>query len=196
MRRFRVILNGAILLLVGCEGQQEQAYLGLAKEDAIVVERWLVAEANRLLETELPENRRGTSRTGGWSTTGASNQFEVLTATDIFWWKSVDPLVVETVAHELERLPELQEWINAGRDFGLQRRVEFRVVGPDERPKLRILLLCNNLANGKVSNEKFMTNMWLKNEAEQGVAPQSATRSESDSEGSDNPQPESEARSR
>jgi hypothetical protein len=31
--------------------------------------------------------------------------------------------------------------------------------------------------------------------AEQGVAPQSATRSESDSEGGDNPQPESEARS-
>jgi hypothetical protein len=34
------------------------------------------------------------------------------------------------------------------------------------------------------------------NQAEQGVAPQSATRSESDSEGDDNPQPESEARSR
>jgi hypothetical protein len=33
-------------------------------------------------------------------------------------------------------------------------------------------------------------------EAEQGVAPQSATRSESGSEGNDKPEPESEARSR
>ena len=36
----------------------------------------------------------------------------------------------------------------------------------------------------------------IEQEAEQGVAPQSATRSESDSEGGDKPQPESEARSR
>jgi tetratricopeptide (TPR) repeat protein len=36
----------------------------------------------------------------------------------------------------------------------------------------------------------------LKTNSEQGVAPQSATRSESDSEGGDKPQPESEARSR
>jgi len=45
-------------------------------------------------------------------------------------------------------------------------------------------------------DEKIIFDTAEKMKAEQGVAPQSATRSESDSEGGDKPQPESEARSR
>jgi hypothetical protein len=46
------------------------------------------------------------------------------------------------------------------------------------------------------SGEELVSKWQQNNKAEQGVAPQSATRSESNSEGGNKPQPESEARSR
>jgi hypothetical protein len=77
--------------------------------------------------------------------------------------------------------------------------VQFRVIGLPDGALLLMVEYPNKVAGTAAKQlvaKFFASAKILKKEAEQGVAPQSATRSESKSEGGDKPQPESNPRSR
>ena len=118
-----------------------------------------LAMANEKLADAFPDGPdRESSASGGYSTEGS--EFEVLTADTIYWYESVDLSVVKKVADELEDLPEIKKWIGNGGNVNQNRRIEFRVVGTTERPKMKLLFLCNNLPAGEVKNKGFMKNEW------------------------------------
>ena len=86
--------------------------------------------------------------------------YEVLTATDFYWRQGIALEALTKVVKALESLPEFHEWVQNGERLGQQRRLAFRIERTDDNPFVRMLFLCNNLADGKVTNPGFMKNMW------------------------------------
>jgi hypothetical protein len=134
------------------------ARLGL--ENASMTERWIICATQSKLDAAFPGLKRDISSSGGEYVSNPKNQFEVLTAKDIYWWEGVDSITLGRVAAEVESLPDLESWVHSGTDVNQQRKVELRVVGTPDRPILRILFLCSNLPDSEPRNDGFLKNMW------------------------------------
>ena len=133
----------------------------VAKEEAIKMQESVLSLSIMKLDLALGDAPKSeSSATGGVGSYGLTEEFEVLTADDIYWDRSVDRSVVERVAKELKELPEIKKWLGDAKKLNQNRRIEFRMMGSQSRPKMRVLFLCNNLPSGKIKKEAFMTNMW------------------------------------
>lgn len=150
---------GVIFFLSKPLGSSGAVTTSLGRENAKMTERWITISTQMKLDEAFPGLKRDTNMSGGEYGFGSS-KFEILTATDIYWWESVDGATVRRVAAEVESMPELQAWVQAGTEVNQQRKVDLRVVGTTDRPILRILFLCSNLPDGQTTNEGFLKNMW------------------------------------
>ena len=151
---------GAVIFRSEPLGKSEAVIARLGLENASMTERWIIGATQSKLDSAFPGLKRGISAFGGEYVSNPNNQFEVLTAKDIYWWEGVDSVALGRVANEIESLLELKTWVHSGTEVNQQRRVELRVVGTPDRPILRILFLCSNLPGSKTRNDGFLKNMW------------------------------------
>jgi hypothetical protein len=156
---FLLLITGIVIFLAKPLGNSEAVIASLGRENAKMTERWIMSTTQGKLDTAFPGLKRYVNESGGEYGSGAS-KFEILTAKDIYWRESVDTVAVRRIETEVESLPDLKAWVQAGHEVNQQRKVELRVVGTPDRPILRILFLCSNLPDGQTTNGGFMKNMW------------------------------------
>ncbi|MCX6864690.1 MAG: hypothetical protein NTV46_00475 [Verrucomicrobia bacterium] len=155
-----LLTMGVVIFRTKPLGNSEAVSARLGLENASMTERWIICATQSKLDAAFPGMKRGISAYGGEYVSNPENQFEVLTAKNIYWWEGVDSVTLNRVATEVESLPDLETWVHSGTEVNQQRKVELRVVGTPDRPILRILFLCSNLPDSQTRNDGFLKNMW------------------------------------
>ena len=129
-----LLTMGAVIFRTKLLGNSAAVSARLGLENASMTERWIICATQAKLDAAFPGLKRETSASGGEYVSNPKNQFEVLTAKDIYWWEGVDSVTLGHVATDVESLPDLEAWVHSGTEVNQQRKVELRVVGTPDRP--------------------------------------------------------------